>query len=60
MGSPQRSAREIALAIEPALEIVELRAAEFRDHGAKAWFCLARRRADGAMTSYQRQVDKIE
>jgi hypothetical protein len=24
--------------------IVELRAAEFRDHGAKAWFCLSRRR----------------
>jgi SAM-dependent methyltransferase len=44
MGPPQRSAREVALAIEPALEIVELRAAEFRGHGAKAWFCLARRR----------------
>jgi SAM-dependent methyltransferase len=45
MGPPQRSAREIVLAIEPALEIQELRAAEFRDHGAKAWFCLARSRA---------------
>lgn len=45
MGPPQRLAREIALAIEPALEIVELRAAEFRAHGAKAWFCLARSRA---------------
>lgn len=45
MGPPQRSAREVALAIEPTLEIVELRAAEFRGHGAKAWFCLARRRA---------------
>jgi SAM-dependent methyltransferase len=44
MGPPQRSAREVVLAIEPALEIVELRAAEFRDHGAKAWFCLSRRR----------------
>ena len=43
MGPPQRSAREVALAIEPTLEIVELRAAEFDDHGAKAWFCLSRR-----------------
>ncbi|MFC5862160.1 class I SAM-dependent methyltransferase [Acidicapsa dinghuensis] len=43
-GPPQRSAREVVLAIEPALEIVELRAAEFRDHGAKAWLCLSRRR----------------
>ena len=45
IGPPQRSAREVALAIEPALEIVELRAAEFRDHGARAWFCLSRSRA---------------
>jgi SAM-dependent methyltransferase len=44
VGPPRRSAREVTLAIEPALEIVELRAAEFRDHGAKAWFCLSRRR----------------
>lgn len=43
-GPPQRSASEVVLAIEPALEIVELRAAEFRDHGAKAWLCLSRRR----------------
>jgi len=44
-GPPRRSAREVALAIEPALEIVELRAAEFRGHGAKAWFVLSRSRA---------------
>ena len=44
VGPPRRSAREVTLAIEPALEIVELRAAEFRDHGAKAWFCLSRPR----------------
>jgi SAM-dependent methyltransferase len=43
-GPPRRSAREVILAIEPALEIQELRAAEFHGHGAKAWFCLARRR----------------
>jgi SAM-dependent methyltransferase len=51
VGPPRRSAREVTLAIEPALEIVELRAAEFHGHGAKAWFCLARRRADGAVKS---------
>lgn len=45
VGPPRRSAREVALAVEPALEIVELRTAEFRGHGAKAWFCLSRSRA---------------
>ncbi|MGC2161004.1 MAG: hypothetical protein WA634_03760 [Silvibacterium sp.] len=44
VGPPCRSAREVAIAVEPALEIVELRAAEFRTHDAKAWFCLSRRR----------------
>lgn len=44
IGPPRRSAREISQAIEPALEIVELRAAEFHGHGAKAWFCLSRQR----------------
>lgn len=44
VGPPRRSAREITLAIEPALEIVELRSVEFRGHGAKAWFCLSRHR----------------
>jgi SAM-dependent methyltransferase len=45
-GPPRRSALEIALAIEPELEIVELRSAEFHAHGARAWFCLARSRAE--------------
>jgi hypothetical protein len=36
MGPPRRTAQEITRAIEPALEIVELRAAEFRGHGAQA------------------------
>lgn len=44
VGPPRRSAHEVTLAIEPALEILEMRSAEFRDHGAKAWFCLSRRR----------------
>ncbi len=44
VGPPRRSAREVTLAIEPALEIVEFRSAEFHGHGAKAWFCLSRQR----------------
>jgi SAM-dependent methyltransferase len=44
VGPPRRSAREVTLAIEPALEIVELRSAEFRGNNANAWFCLSRRR----------------
>jgi SAM-dependent methyltransferase len=44
VGPPRRSAREVTLAIEPALEIVELRSEEFRGHQAKAWFCLSRKR----------------
>jgi SAM-dependent methyltransferase len=51
MGLPRRSATEITLAIEPALEIVELRAAEFRGHGAPAWFCLSRQRKIPAQPS---------
>ena len=46
VGPPRRSARDVARAIEPALEILELRGAEFRAHGAAAWFCLARRRGE--------------
>ncbi|HTB96806.1 MAG TPA: class I SAM-dependent methyltransferase [Terracidiphilus sp.] len=45
VGPPRRSAREVALAVEPAMEIVELRSAEFQGLGAKAWFCLSRQRA---------------
>jgi len=44
VGPPRRSAREVILAIEPALEIVELRSAEFSGSNAKAWLCLSRRR----------------
>jgi SAM-dependent methyltransferase len=51
IGPPRRSAREITLAIEPALEIVELRSAEFRSHGVSAWFCLSRRRPMPAQPS---------
>ena len=51
VGPPRRSAREVTLAIEPALEIVELRSAEFRSHNAKAWFCLSRQRTMSAQSS---------
>ena len=51
VGPPRRSAREVTLAIEPALEIVELRSAEFHGHGAKAWFCLSRQRTMPAQPS---------
>lgn len=51
VGPPRRSAREVALAIEPALEIVELRSAEFRGNDAKAWFCLSRQRTIPAQPS---------
>ncbi|HEY1759360.1 MAG TPA: class I SAM-dependent methyltransferase [Bryobacteraceae bacterium] len=48
VGPPRRSALEVILAIEPALEIVDLHAAEFRAHDVKAWFCLSRRRPEGS------------
>lgn len=51
VGPPRRAAREVTLAIEPVLEIVELRSAEFRGHGAKAWFCLSRQRTIPAQPS---------
>ena len=51
IGPPRRSAGEVTLAIEPALEIVELRSTEFRGSNAKAWFCLSRRRTMPAASS---------
>ncbi len=51
VGPPRRSAVEVTLAIEPALEIVELRSAEFHGINAKAWFCLSRRRTTPAQPS---------
>ena len=46
-GPPRRSVRDIANAIEPALEIVELRSTVFdldRPVQPRAWWCVARRR----------------
>ncbi|HTV82286.1 MAG TPA: class I SAM-dependent methyltransferase [Acidobacteriaceae bacterium] len=52
-GPPRRSARDIPFAIEPALEIIEMRSAEFRGIDAKAWFCLSRQRTIPAQASTQ-------
>jgi SAM-dependent methyltransferase len=44
-GPPRRSGREVMAAIEPVLEIVELRSVYFEaliESPAKAWFCRAR------------------
>lgn len=51
VGPPRRSAREVAVAIEPSLEIVEMRSAEFPSNGAKAWFCLSCQRTVPAQAS---------
>lgn len=51
VGPPRRSAREIVLAIETALELVELRSAEFGGNHGKAWFCLSRKRTMPAQPS---------
>jgi len=51
VGPPRRSAREVTLAIEPALEIIELRSDEFRGTNAKSWFCLSRQRTMPAQPS---------
>ncbi|MGH7337864.1 MAG: class I SAM-dependent methyltransferase, partial [Myxococcota bacterium] len=53
-GPPRRSARDVTAAIEPALEIVELRATVFEttlEAPPEAWFCLARRRSSPAQPS---------
>jgi SAM-dependent methyltransferase len=55
VGPPRRSAHDIVVALEPHLEIVELRADTFRDlpppMTASLWWCLARRRAAPAVPS---------
>ena len=54
LGPPRRTACDITSAIEPALEIVELRAIEFDTRlpsRPRAWLCLARRREIPAVSS---------
>jgi len=57
-GPPRRSARDIVEAVEPALEILELRSVEFRANlpgPAAAWLCLFRQREVPAQPSTQRE-----
>jgi SAM-dependent methyltransferase len=56
-GPPRRTARDLANAIEPVLDLVELRATEFHANitsPARAWFCVARPRQVPAQPSTQR------
>jgi SAM-dependent methyltransferase len=55
-GPPRRSARDIVNAIEPSLEIVQLRTGEFGVFGQqmKAWLCLSRKRTIPANPSSRR------
>lgn len=52
-GPPRRTAREVIAALEPHVELLSLRSADFRDTPApaKAWVCLSRRRAVPAQPS---------
>ena len=42
-GPPRRSARDITAAVEPVLELLELRDARFESE-IRSWICLSRRR----------------
>ncbi len=55
-GPPRRSAREVMNAIEPSLEIVQLRSTQFTvcDEHLKSWLCLSRKRAGPAQPSTRR------
>ena len=56
-GPPRRSAREVMAALEPVVELVELRSIYFEaliDSPAKAWLCRARRRDVPAQPSTRR------
>lgn len=56
MGPPRRSARDIAAAVEPALELVDLRAADMdpKEPSIRAWVAIARRREMPAQPSTKR------
>jgi SAM-dependent methyltransferase len=55
-GPPRRSARDVINAIEPSLELVQLRSTEFTvyEERLKSWCCLARKRATAAQPSTRR------
>jgi len=53
-GPPRRTARDVTDAVEPALEIAELRATTFETtegRRPRIWLCLARRRSEPAQPS---------
>lgn len=53
-GPPRRSAIEVVSAVEPVLEVLELRSIQFnlhRDASPRAWLCLSRLRAIPAQPS---------
>jgi SAM-dependent methyltransferase len=56
VGPPRRSARDVMNAIEPSLEILQFRSAEFGVCGEhlKAWLCLSRKRTIPAQPSSRR------
>ena len=57
-GPPRRSARDVVEAVEPALEIQELRSVEFRGNlpePAAAWLCVSRQRKVPAQPSTRRE-----
>ncbi|MCA9494165.1 MAG: class I SAM-dependent methyltransferase [Myxococcales bacterium] len=56
VGPPRRSARDLMDAIEPVLELLELRSASFagQEGGPAAWSCLSRRRVVPAQPSTRR------
>ena len=55
-GPPRRSARDVMNAIEPSLEIVQLRSTVFSvyEQQLKSWLCLSRKRAIPAQPSTRR------
>jgi len=55
-GPPRRSAREVMNAIEPSLEIVQLRSTAFTvcEEPLKSWLCLSRKRTSPAQPSTRR------
>lgn len=58
-GPPRRSLRDVANAVEPSLEIVEIRSFEFIGNlptPAAAWQCLSRRRRVPAQPSTRREA----
>jgi SAM-dependent methyltransferase len=57
VGPPRRTAADVVKAIEPYLEIVELRATLFQTNfpfSARAWLCIARQREEPAQPSTKR------